>query len=65
MSSLCSSYKNVNKKKEDIEELKKQLLQEEIDFKRKLYKLQLAVAEKELEIKTEVLNQLLKGIFTN
>ncbi|XP_059055008.1 uncharacterized protein LOC131849040 [Achroia grisella] len=61
MSSLCNSYTSINKKKESIEDLKRQLLEDEIQFKRKLYELQLQSAAKEVEIKNEVLSQL-KGI---
>lgn len=73
MSSLCSSFTNVNSKKEQIEDMKMQLLQNELEFKNKLYDLQLQTAAKELQtaakeldIKTEILNQI-KGnfIFTN
>ncbi|RVE41494.1 hypothetical protein evm_013856 [Chilo suppressalis] len=49
LSTLCSSYSNVNTKKEDIEELKKMLLLNEIEFKKQLYDLQLQTAAKELE----------------
>lgn len=58
ISSICSSFSNVNRKKEDIEDLKKQLIINEIKFKEKLYELQLEAARKEVEIKTEVLKQI-------
>lgn len=50
VSNICASFVEVNKKKEE-------LITEEIEFRRKLYMLQLEVAKKELEIKTEVLAQ--------
>lgn len=55
MSYICASFVNVNKKKEE-------LITEEIEFRRKLYMLQLETANKELEIKTQVLAQV-KGIY--
>ncbi|XP_028039899.1 uncharacterized protein LOC114250286 isoform X2 [Bombyx mandarina] len=61
MSSLCTSFQNVNKKKEDIEDLKRQLLQEELEYKRKFYKYSLEAAAKDVEIKNEVLHQLKCG----
>lgn len=51
---LAASFKDVNKKKEDIEELKWHLLEMEVDFKRKLYELQLQAASKEIKIKTNI-----------
>lgn len=61
MSGLCDSFKVVNKKKETLEELRYQLLQEELEYKRKLYELQLQAATKEVEIKNEILAQI-KGL---
>lgn len=61
--------RTTKKSKEGTENLKRKLLQEEMEFKRKLYKLQLESAEKEveirnkeLEIRHEVLRQI-KGIY--
>lgn len=54
MSSLCTSFQNVNKMKEDIEDIKRQLLQEELEYKRKFYKCSLEAAAK---VKNEVLHQ--------
>lgn len=61
---LCDSFKNVNKKKESLENLKHQLLEQELEFKKKLYNLQLQAAAKEVEIKNEILAQI-KGTFIN
>ncbi|CAG4958954.1 unnamed protein product [Colias eurytheme] len=55
---VSQSIQGVYKRKETVEELKEQLLTEEIDFKRKLYNFQLQVAAKEVEIKTAVLDQI-------
>ncbi|XP_063897532.1 uncharacterized protein LOC110382059 isoform X1 [Helicoverpa armigera] len=52
---------NVNKKRETVEDLKGQILREELEFKRKLYDLQLQAAAKELEIKTAILDQIKGG----
>lgn len=51
MVTLCNSFKKVNNTKKELEELKRNLLQEEIDYKRQLYDLQLQSAAKDLEIK--------------
>lgn len=59
---VCSGFNDINTKKKDVEELKRQLLEEEIVFKRQLYHLQLQAATKEVEIKTEILCQV-KGIY--
>lgn len=55
---LGDSFKDINKKKENVEDLKRQLCEMEIEFKRKLYELQLQAAAKEVEIKTEILLQI-------
>ncbi|CAK1590725.1 unnamed protein product [Parnassius mnemosyne] len=61
VSTLCGGFKDLNSKKATVEDLKIKMLEEEIKFKRELYQLQLETARKELEIKTEVCNQL-KGM---
>ncbi|XP_045503860.1 uncharacterized protein LOC123700650 [Colias croceus] len=58
---VSQSIQGVYKRKETVEELKEQLLREEIDFKRKLYNFQLQAAAKEVEIKTAVLEQIKGG----
>ena len=62
VSTLCASFQEVNKNKIHIEEMKLQLLQNENNFKNELYQLQLQAAQKEVEIKTEILKQI-KGKF--
>lgn len=57
-SSVSYSIQNVYKRKETVEDLKEQILREELDFKRKLYDLQLQAAAKDVEIKTAVLDQI-------
>lgn len=59
--SLSSSFRNVNKKRDDIKDLRQQLLIDEIEFKRKLYELQLQAAQKEVDIKTEILLRIKGG----
>lgn len=61
VSTLCTGFQDINDKKIEIEDLKKKLLEEEIEFKRSLYEIQLETARKDLEIKIEVLNQI-KGM---
>ncbi|CAB3261074.1 unnamed protein product [Arctia plantaginis] len=68
MNTISSSYKNVNKKKEDVENLKLMILKEELEAKQKLNQLQLQAAEKdiiikdlEIEIKQAVLDQVRGG----
>lgn len=63
VATLCTGFQGINNKKIEIEDLKKKLLEEEIEFKRSLYNLQLESARKDLEIKIEVLNQI-KGTLT-
>lgn len=62
MSTLCASFDEVNKKKQSTEELKRELLQMEIEFKKNLYSFQLQAAAKEVEIKNEILLQM-KGTY--
>lgn len=49
--SLCPTMKSINKKRKDVENLKYILLKEELESKRKLYKLQIQAATKDLLIK--------------
>lgn len=46
------------KKRETVKDLKEQLLREELEFKKKLYQLQIEAATREVEIKTAVLEQI-------
>lgn len=62
MSTVCSGIAEINVKKKGLEQLKIQLLEEELEFKRKLFELQLQAATKEVEIKTEILRQV-KGLY--
>lgn len=55
---VSKSIRDVYKKKETIEDLKNQLLTEELEFKRKLYELQLQIATKDIEIKNAMLEQI-------
>lgn len=57
-SAVSCSIQNVYKRKETVEDLKEQILREELEFKRKLYDLQLQAATKEVEIKTAILDQI-------
>lgn len=61
VSTLCTGFRGINEKKIEIEDFKKKLLEEEIEFKRTLYSIQIESARKDLEIKIEVLNQI-KGM---
>lgn len=49
--SISSGFKNVYKKKEDVEELKCALLKQEYESKKKLFELQIEAASKDLVIK--------------
>ncbi|CAK1547675.1 unnamed protein product [Leptosia nina] len=60
-SCLSSSSEDIHKKKENTDEMKETLLQEEIDFKRQLYALKIQSAEKDLEIRNEILKQIKGG----
>ncbi|XP_053604216.1 uncharacterized protein LOC128671601 [Plodia interpunctella] len=62
--SVSSSIRDVYKKKENIEDLKEKLFREELDFKKKLYSLQLQAAAKDLEIKNAMLEQIQGGGFS-
>ncbi|XP_045778137.1 uncharacterized protein LOC123876054 [Maniola jurtina] len=57
VSTVCGGFKELNNKKVIAEELKIKILEEELQFKRELYQLQLETAKRELDIKTEVYNQ--------
>ncbi|XP_041977483.1 uncharacterized protein LOC121731875 [Aricia agestis] len=58
------SIQNVYKKRETVEDLKEQLLREELEFKKKLYQLQIEAATREVEIKTAILEQIRGGGFS-
>lgn len=58
---MCSGIAEINVKRKDLEQLKIQLLEEELKFKQKLFELQLQAATKEVEMKTEILRQV-KGM---
>uniref|UniRef100_A0A2A4JRW7 Regulatory protein zeste n=1 Tax=Heliothis virescens TaxID=7102 RepID=A0A2A4JRW7_HELVI len=60
---ICTESQAINIKNNYIEELKIKILEEELEFKRSLYNIQLEAARKELEIKTEILNQIKDGDF--
>ncbi|XP_069362389.1 myb/SANT-like DNA-binding domain-containing protein 4 [Maniola hyperantus] len=55
---LCGGFKELNSRKAIAEDLKIKILEEELQFKRDLYQLQLETARRELEIKTEICDQL-------
>ncbi|KAL4718028.1 hypothetical protein ACJJTC_015081, partial [Scirpophaga incertulas] len=57
-SSVSNCIQNVYKKRESVEDLKEILLREELQFKRKLYELQLEAAAREVEIKTAILEKI-------
>lgn len=62
ISTLCASYKDVNKKKIGIEDLKpclkQYLLDDELEFKRNLYRIKIQTAQVDLDIKKEILSQI-------
>ncbi|CAG9130449.1 unnamed protein product [Plutella xylostella] len=61
LENITSSFCNVQQQKLSYEQLKVQLLMDEKIFKDSLYKIQLTTAEKELEIKVEILKQIQRG----
>ncbi|CAG9094390.1 unnamed protein product [Plutella xylostella] len=61
LENITSSFCNVQQQKLTYEQLKVQLLMDEKIFKDSLYKIQLTTAEKELEIKVEILKQIQRG----
>ncbi|XP_063836842.1 uncharacterized protein LOC135085984 isoform X2 [Ostrinia nubilalis] len=62
--SVSYSIQNVIKRKETAADLREQILREELEYKRKLYRLQLQAAAKEVEIKTAILDQIKGGGFS-
>lgn len=58
LENITSSFCDVQQQKLSYEQMKVQLLMDEKIFKDRLYTIQLATAEKELEIKVEILKQI-------
>lgn len=59
---MCESFVGANNKKENLDQLRGELLSKELEFKTELFKIQLETARKELEIKEEILKKI-KGNF--